>query len=213
MSYPPNQPNQPPAGPNQPNHGYPSSASSADTGGSGYAPSNYSESAYGGQASAPAPQPTPAPAPPYGSGSYGSASYGYGAAPVGTPAQKKPTMGIVAFALTIVAAILYCVFAAQGATATVDLFNLIGTIDVEAAEPELTSSVEAQNLALALSAWFLAQAIPAVMGLVGFILGIVAAAQNKGRVWGILAIVLGVIGPLAGFMVYSYGLAPIANLM
>ncbi len=207
--YPPNDPNQPPAAPNQPNYGYPSSSGSADSGsGSGYAPSNYSESAYGGQAATPATQSTPAPAP-----SYGSASYGYGTAPVGTPVQKKPTMGIVAFALTVLAAILYCIFAARGAAVTVDMFNLIGTVDVETADPEIMSSTEAQNLALALSAWLMAQAIPAVMGLVGFILGIVAAAQAKGRVWGILAIVLAVIGPIAGFLVYSVGLASIANMM
>lgn len=198
-------PNQPPNGPSQPDYGQPSSSGSATSG--GYAPSNYSETPYGGQSANP-------PAEPQG---YGSApqqgyqpAYGYGP---GTPAtaNRKPTMGITALLLTVFATIGYCIFSVLTAGAMVDLVEILGTSNVDTTNIE-SLPPPAQDAAIAMTGFMFAQAIPALMGLVGFILGIVATATNRGRVWGIFAIVLGVLGPVIGFIVFSMGLAPIAGV-
>lgn len=206
--YPPQgDPNQPPAGPSQPDYGYPGSSTGSSQ--SGYTPSNYSETPYGGQ-----PASAPSSSEPQGYGAppqqgHQPQVYGYGAPGPAAPA-RKPTMGISAFVLTVVATIFYCVFSVLTGNAAVELYEVMGTIDLDSSDAA-NLPPEAQNAVLAMSGFMVAQAIPALIGLVGFILGIVAAATGRGRVWGVVAIVLGVLGPIIGFMVFSFTLAPIAG--
>lgn len=214
------QPNQPPTGPNlpygqeqpqsqqtpptQPQDAYrgdPSSGGSAP-GQQSYGGSGSYASAYGGQQAQPQPQAQPAPS------SYG----GYGGyqptAPQYNTPKRSGTLGTVALVLTLLAIIGYVVFSVLSGQATVDLAEMSGGTVPD--DPAQIDQAATEKAAVAFG-FMAAQTIPSLFGLAGFICGIVAAATRRGRALGVVAIVLAVLAPIIGFIVYGAIVAPIAQ--
>ncbi|MCK6067724.1 MULTISPECIES: hypothetical protein [Microbacterium] len=150
----------------------------------------------------PANQPTPPPAYPAPSAPAG----GYApAAGQPTGKEKGPArLGIIAFAASLAGAVIGSIIAFiagmqfGGLVAYTDSSgNFSGAVPPEAEQIAVTSVVLA---VVAFVVW-------GALALWGFIQGIIAAVKNRGRVWGIVAIVLAVIGVGAVSMFYGIGAA------
>lgn len=131
----------------------------------------------------------------------------YGAAPA-APATKSSTLGLVGFGIVIVCAIVLSVVSYQigggYARLLVDL-----NIDPATSDPEvLANDPRFQEFAMSLATPFMLGLAASIAGLVGWIISIVATAQNRGRGFGIAGIVIGVLAPIIAFFVMSAGLAP-----
>ncbi|QEW03664.1 hypothetical protein [Microbacterium lushaniae] len=150
----------------------------------------------------PANQPTPPPAYPAPSAHAGGYAPAAGQ-PTGT--QKGPArLGIIAFAASLAGAIIGSIIAfiagmqIGGLGAYVDSNgNVSGAVPPEAEQIAVTAGLLS---IVAFLVW-------GILALWGFIQGIVAAVKNRGRVWGIVAIVLAVIGVGAVSMFYGIGAA------
>ncbi|MCS5718981.1 DUF6264 family protein [Herbiconiux sp. CPCC 205763] len=157
---------------------------------------------------APAPQyaQPPAPAPQYtgyqsplgSAGSAGSA-YAYPGQALASAAPRPKTVGIIAFVVGLVLLIgspIASVFVAQGFSPLM-AYYADGTIDV--------SQIPADELAAGSGAVFGMVAtllFAAIFGLWALIQGIVATATNRGRLFGILAIVCSVLAPIVSLIVF-----------
>jgi hypothetical protein len=114
------------------------------------------------------------------------------------PPKKSPVLGFVGVGVVIVCAIVF--FIAAMALYKV-LFDAMGTdtnYDFAAMPPSVQQA--AMGPALGLTAASLA-------GLVGFIISIIATAQNKGRIFGIVGIILGVLAPFSLFIAAGISMA------
>lgn len=155
-------------------------------------------------------QPTPPPAysPP---GDAGTPGY---APPVGEPAPKTKgpsTLGVIAFLAAlggiVIGSILAFVAGMQlGGLAQYAQAGSDGSVSIDGD----SLPVEAQQIAVASGVLvFVAFAVWALLALWGLIQGIFAAVKNRGRVWGIIAIVLAVIG--VGAVATFYGIGVVAG--
>jgi len=152
--------------------------------------------------------------------SYGQSTSQYGTNPVGQapsypappvyapsePEKKSPVLGIVGLAIVVVCGIIFfaCSYSMYSA-----VFDILGVDWVNTGVvPDLTGFTEAQ--AASLSGPLIGMLISSLIGIVGFILSIVATVQSKGRTFGIIGIVVGVLAPLSIFI--AAGMAGAAGL-
>lgn len=177
--------------------------------GYGQAPQGYGQAPQGyGQA----PQEYGQPAQGYGQSPYGYGApqpgaaqpYGYPAAAPAAPAEKSRTLGLVGFGLVVLATIIGCV-------AIVPMMTLIGqymvannlnTVDQDEMLMILQSGAPGTMIALNLASF---------VGFAGWVIGIVATAMKRGRMWGVLAIILGPVSLVILVIVAVVALMPFAT--
>jgi len=183
----PNQPyGQPPQGPNQP-YGQPPQAPNQPYGQPQQAPNQ----PYG--------QPQP-PVNPYGQPQQGfvptAGAYGT------PPAKRSPILGIIALLV-----VLIC-----GVVLSVSLFRMGGLLGQLAVNGtvEISSQTQLQEAVLSQlgGIWTLLVYGSGLLGFVGWIVGIVAVATKRGRAFGVVTIILGVIAPIAAFAAMFAAMAP-----
>jgi hypothetical protein len=157
-------------------------------------------------------QPTPPAYTPASDPGYAApAAPGY-APPVSDNAGPRPkgpaTLGIVAFAVALLGAIAGSVLAYLGG---VQLGSLVQYAEVTGGTTSLDSDTlpaAGQQAAVAGAGLaFAGFAVWGVLALWGFIQGIIATVKNRGRVWGILAIVVAVLGVVAVLVMITVGTA------
>jgi hypothetical protein len=142
-----------------------------------------------------APPPAYAPAPGYDA----APPAAYAAGP-GTKPKGPSTLGIVAFVASLAAVIIGSIlaFMAGQSLGSVVEYSGSSTVDVETLPADAQQALATGGL-LSVAAF----GIFGILALWGFIQGIVATVKNRGRGWGITAIVLAVIG--GGFVAMFYG--------
>ena len=146
-----------------------------------------------------------APAPQYQAppGAYPAPVGGY-AAPAGgyqpsqTPATPKSSaLGLVAFALSIVAAVVASIVGgAAGYQIGFELPTVAQQFDSSTNDLSFLAPVRDQVLMGEISFW-----LGTLAGIAAIVLGIMAIAKRAGRAWGITALILGVLGPVIFFTV------------
>ena len=170
-----------------------------------YGQQGYAQSPYGQQGYQTPGSPYPATHTPPSPGQlqppYGAAAWQPGAA----PATRSPLLGIVGLALVAVA----LVASLASLPPLIDMMsNLIvanGTTDIDSSM--ITESMLNQ---MAGPAMMLMYGGPGI-GIVGVVLGIIAMATRRGRLWGTLALILGVLAPIIIFIVLVVALVPVAQ--
>jgi hypothetical protein len=144
-----------------------------------------------------------APAQPYGQPVQGFAptpmdAYGATAAPT----KKSPILGIISLAIVVICGVVLTLYLYRiGVVA--GPYAVSGTLDTTN-QPELVQNVVNQ----------LGGVLPMLggtsifVGLVGWILGIVATASKRGRGFGVMAIILGILAPIIAVVVLVVTLMP-----
>jgi len=162
------------------------------------------------------------PQPQYGQQQYGQQPYAAASAPTSAgapawqgyeePARKKKTVGVVAFVLGLVALVLGVVVGYLFGTAIVhsqafdDVLRNGGSTTPDSSafsdlqgSPELATAGGLAILGSALGIWSIVQ-------------GIIAIVTKRGRAWGVIGLILAVLGPIALFVVYAaVAAAAVAN--
>lgn len=135
-------------------------------------------------------------------GAYPAPVGGY-SAPAGAyqapaPAQPKSSaLGIVAFALSIVAAVVAPIIGGAAAYQIgYKLPSVTDQLNESTNDLSFLAPVRDQVLMGEISFW-----LGTLTGIAAIVLGIMAIAKRAGRAWGITALILGVIGPLIFFTV------------
>ena len=116
------------------------------------------------------------------------------------PAKRSPILGIIALAVVVICAVVLSMYLWQvGGIAGQVAVN--GTIDT-------SNQAELQALVLSqLGGWSLIGSLSAFLGFVGWIIGIVAVATKRGRAFGVVTIVLGVLAPFIALGALVAGMA------
>ncbi|HEX7396817.1 MAG TPA: hypothetical protein VF312_04675, partial [Propionibacteriaceae bacterium] len=164
-----------------------------------------------GQANQPYGQPPQGPNQPYGqppqgpNQPYGQPQRGFvPTSPTGAygtpPAKRSPILGIIALAVVVICAVVLSMYLWQvGGIAGQVAVN--GTIDT-------SNQAELQALVLSqLGGWSLIGSLSAFLGFVGWIIGIVAVATKRGRAFGVVTIILGVLAPFIALGALVAGMA------
>lgn len=150
----------------------------------------------------PAP-PAPTHQPPPGAypapvGGYGSPAGAY--APSGEPRSSQPksaVLGLVAFALSILAAVVASIVAGvAGYQIGFTLPTVMQQIDGTTSDLSFLAPVREQVLMGEVSFW-----LGTLAGIAAIALGIMAIVKRAGRAWGITALIVGVLGPVVFFTV------------
>ncbi|GAB3821680.1 hypothetical protein GCM10028820_30670 [Tessaracoccus terricola] len=195
MSTPYNQPSggDQPHGYGQQPQGYPQQGYSQP----GYSqqPQGYPQQGYGQQA-------------PYGTYG-GTGMYQQG----GDPEERPATLGLIGMAVVLVAAVVMCVVAWMAGQDMGELFLAAG-VDPENMDPDALANdpVFQEWVARATGLWSIVL-LCAVGGLVGWIISIVATATRRGRGFGIVGIIVGVVAPIVAFFVFVAAMVPAASQM
>lgn len=116
--------------------------------------------------------------------------------PSAPPQPRSSALGLVSFALSIVAAVVASII---GAAAAYQIGFRLPTVMQEvndSSDLSFLSPVRDQVLMGEVSFW-----VGTLAGIAAIVLGIMAIAKRAGRAWGITALVLGVIGPVIFFTV------------
>lgn len=119
------------------------------------------------------------------------------------PRSARP--GQIALALVVIAAIALCVCSFLVGQLMVDVIAQYGLEALENAQPDDPVYTELVNLVMAPMAGVM---ISVAVGLVGWIMGLVALARKQGRGPAIAATIIGVLAPVAGFIAFTMGLMP-----
>ena len=155
-------------------------------------------------------QPPQAPNQPYGQpqppvNPYGQPQRGFvpTAGAYGTPpAKRSPILGIIALLV-----VLIC-----GVVLSMSLFRMGGLLGQLAVNGtvEISSQTQLQEEVLSQlgGIWTLLVYGSGLLGFVGWIVGIVAVATKRGRAFGVVTIILGVIAPIAAFAAMFAAMAP-----
>ena len=164
-----------------------------------------------GQANQPYGQPPQGPNQPYGqppqgpNQPYGQPQQGFvpTAGAYGTPpAKRSPILGIIALLV-----VLIC-----GVVLSMSLFRMGGLLGQLAVNGtvEISSQTQLQEEVLSQlgGIWTLLVYGSGLLGFVGWIVGIVAVATKRGRAFGVVTIILGVIAPIAAFAAMFAAMAP-----
>jgi hypothetical protein len=164
-----------------------------------------------GQANQPYGQPPQGPNQPYGqppqgpNQPYGQPQQGFvpTAGAYGTPpAKRSPILGIIALLV-----VLIC-----GVVLSMGLFRMGGLLGQLAVNGtvEISSQTQLQEEVLSQlgGIWTLLVYGSGLLGFVGWIVGIVAVATKRGRAFGVVTIILGVIAPIAAFAAMFAAMAP-----
>lgn len=152
---------------------------------------------------------------PYGQQPYGQQGYGqqypvaYPAPGYAAPEQprKSPLLGMIAFAVVLLSTIAGAVAMYQLMGPITDLLIASGGNTDMLNDPQLQAELT-QRLATEFPLQTILLNIGFPLGLAGWITGIVAAATNRGRLWGVLAIILGVLAPVLLVVVVFAAMGP-----
>ncbi|MGL3151104.1 hypothetical protein ACSS7Z_12175 [Microbacterium sp. A82] len=134
-------------------------------------------------------------------GGYSAPSSGY-QAPQPTPPQS-PLLGVIAVVLSSIAAVVAPILAGTaGYQIGAGLPSIM--IDIDSADEDLSflSPVRDQVLWGEIGFW-----IGTLAGIAAIVLGIIAIIQQKGRGWGIAAVIVSVIAPVIFFIVLFIALS------
>jgi len=118
------------------------------------------------------------------------------------PAKRSPILGIIALLV-----VLIC-----GVVLSVGLFRMGGLLGQLAVNGtvEISSQTQLQEEVLSQlgGIWTLLVYGSGLLGFVGWIVGIVAVATKRGRAFGVVTIILGVLAPIAAFAAMFAAMAP-----
>lgn len=144
---------------------------------------------------------------------YGSQPAAYPAAPPPAQHDSRTTgsnrLGLIAFIASLAAVIIGSILAYVAGT-TIGSLGQYGTVDSSGSYVLDETAIPAEGEQAAASGALLTLAAFAVFGVLalwGFIQGIVAAVRNRGRGWGITAIILAVVGIGIVAIIYGAGVA------
>jgi hypothetical protein len=165
-----------------------------------------------GQANQPYGQPPQGPNQPYGQppqapNPYGQPQRGFvPTSPTGAygtpPAKRSPILGIIALLV-----VLIC-----GVVLSVGLFRMGGLLGQLAVNGtvEISSQTQLQEEVLSQlgGIWTLLVYGSGLLGFVGWIIGIVAVATKRGRAFGVVTIILGVLAPIAACVAMFAAMMP-----
>ena len=154
----------------------------------------------------PAPYTPVPPAPAYQTppGAYPAPVGGYGAPagtyqPPQTAAAGSVALGVVAFVLSVVAGVVAPIIGGIGGYQIgYGLPSVMQYVDPSTSDLSFLSPVRDQVLVGEIGFW-----VGTVSGLTAIVLGIIAIAKRRGRVWGIVSLILAGIGPVLFFLVLS----------
>ena len=123
----------------------------------------------------------------------------------GQPEKRSPILGIVAFALVAIALVVSLV-------SLQPLVQLMSNLIIANGSTTIDSSMITQQMAdqFAGPATMIFGVSPG-LGLVALILGIVAMATRRGRLWGVIALILAILGPVIVFTALMMGILPAAE--
>ena len=138
-----------------------------------------------------------------------AAQGGYAAAPAGYSAPASPArtrgsnrLGVVAFAASLLAVVIGSIIAVFAGIQSGSLAQFADAIDSSGNVDAAALPAAANQIALAAGALSVAAFLVwGAFALWGFVQGIIAAVKNRGRGWGIAAIVLSVVG---GGIVFAF---------
>jgi hypothetical protein len=159
-------------------------------------------------------QPQQMPAQPYGyppqqppTQPYGQPVQGFAPTPSGAygataaPVKKSPVLGMIALAIVVICGVVLSLYVWRvGSVAGPYAVN--GALDTST-QPQLMQDVVSQ-----LGAWVTLGSISGIAGFIGWILGIVAVATKRGRAFGVMAIILGILAPIIAAVVFFVTIAP-----
>jgi len=137
-------------------------------------------------------------------GAYGAPVGGYpapsGAYQAPQPEASRPaTLGIIAFVLSIIAAVVAPIIGGTSAYQVgFGLPTIMNDIDTATSDLSFLSPVRDSVLLGEIGVWS-----GTLAGIAAIVLGIMAIAKRQGRVWGIIALILAVLGPFIFFLVVS----------
>ncbi len=125
----------------------------------------------------------------YGQHPQGYAPVPYQQSAYGVPVEKvakSPIVGMVAFGVVLVSLVLVCFGAGPVGEVLAALVQVTGStqVDQTTLTEMLTEQVPVQVMLLN---------VGSTLGTAGWVTGIVAAATGRGRLWGVLAILLGIV--------------------
>lgn len=120
-------------------------------------------------------------------------------------ARRSPVLGIVALVLVVIGVVVSLAMAIIGGNALASIVDQLGTTDLPA---DIPPGLEGQYATYGLTTIvYFATALPILAGL---IMGIVSIATARGRLFGILATVLAVVGPIIVGIVFLVIVGPAA---
>lgn len=126
----------------------------------------------------------------------------YGSAPV--PSKRSPILGILALALVVISGIVLSLYAWRVGS-VLGSYVVGGSLNIDASN----QTEIAQEIASQLGSGFASLGgLSIFVGFVGWILGIIAAVTKRGRGFGVLAIILGILAPIVAFILLFVVLAP-----
>ena len=144
---------------------------------------------------------------------YGQPVQGYAPTPMGAngagtaPTKRSPILGILALALVVISGIVLSIW-------TWRVGSVLGSYVVGSAlNIDASNQTEiAQQISSQLGSGFASLGgLSIFAGLVGWILGILAAATRRGRGLGVMAIILGILAPIVAVILLFVVLAPYMN--
>ena len=140
---------------------------------------------------------------------YGQPAQGYAPTPnpygaSAAPAKKSPILGILALAIVVLCGVLLSWYMWKVGS-VLGPYMTGGTLTIDASnQTEIANAINAQLGAGVASLGGLS----GFVGFVGWILGIVATVTKRGRGFGVMAIILGVLAPIIAFVILFVALAP-----
>lgn len=133
-------------------------------------------------------------------GGYRAPEGAYQAPQPATP--RSAVMGVVSFVLSLVAAAIAPIIGGiAGYQIGFRLPSVMADVDTTASDLSYLAPVRDQVLMGEIGFW-----VGTLAGIAAIVFGIIAIAKRQGRVWGIVALILAVIGPVIFFMALSIAL-------
>jgi hypothetical protein len=115
-------------------------------------------------------------------------------------------MGIVGVAIVLVSAIAGCV-------STWMVGELIGEFLLVYDMSDFSTTMLSEPDQALFNTMLLPPMLASAVGIAGLVLSIIAVVKNKGRAWGVTGIVLGVLAPIAMFIMYVASVAAAVSAM
>ena len=141
---------------------------------------------------------------------YGQPVQGFAPTPIGAygataaPTKRSPILGLIALALVVISGIVLSLYAWQIGS-VLGAYVVSGTLSIN----QYNQTEIAQQIVSQLGSGFAALGSWSIgVGFVGWILGIVATATKRGRAFGVLAIILGILAPIVAFVLLFVVLGP-----
>lgn len=112
------------------------------------------------------------------------------------PEKRSQTMGVTSFILVVLAAVGFCVGMWMFGGELIKGYHAVGDPLLTSEQYEKTPEFE-EAIDRGIP-WFITAMVSAVVGLIGWIVSIVALALQRGTGWALGALVLGIIAPVLG---------------